>query len=328
MNPDSATRLVSVAVISRHGQRTSVGMKAIEEGLFDDVNGQLTDNGRQQLQLLGQMVKTRYSVLFEKQMPEITVKSSGIKRCVDSATSVVSGITDASVSVTIDNRLLLFPNTTCPSNVALMMQVVESEEIGNLVERFSDIQEVAEKSLRKEVNSLDLMLFSDAITTNDGNGEEVPKGITDHLVQRMNEFEATFMHAMVANRQLVQTWIGPFYSDLFNAFQNTEQSRLLIYGTHDVMIDGISRTLDATPPCTRPPYAASFIFELHQNVSTGQKFVAAFYWTPGDQFPGSPVAPAGCVKGELCNWEDFWKDLPSLKPLESIVNEKLTVKVH
>ena len=302
---ESPSKLVSVAVISRHGQRTPSSMQ--DFNLSDsDADGHLTGKGVEDMKQFGGQFRAFYSDFFKDGMPEIVAKSSTKQRCVDSAASFVSGLNpEVNISV-VSSGMLTFPRPDCPAVISVMNQILASEEYSIFLQRHQDLGISTEKTLKRsqQISNKKISKLAEYITIKLANGETLPDGISAPSLQHFRALEALYMCSISSSQQLMHLQIETLMQDVLRMLQEARGPRIVVYNTHDIIIDMIARTMGAFADGRLQPYAASFILESHQDASKNC-FVKAFYWTPQMKLPGSAVAPSTCDKTTLCQLDEF-----------------------
>lgn len=314
--PDDETdegTVIAVILVSRHGERTRIGPLTNSSGYNattedETGDGQLTLRGQTEMRGLGLLVRDRYDEFFQSEGLMVTLKTADKQRCIDSATQTLNGTSyDGNYELQLDDSMLVFPKPDCPATLAIMNYTTNTDLFSDFRTRFSDLRQLAlgNTSMDPLTETFATILFAENLISDALIGD-LPDNISNKTIERADTFMNAFMCSLSAGLPMQQLFTPPLINDIMGFMRNAtiEEPRLVIYNTHDILLDFLLRSMDSFDESKRQGYGSTIIFELRQQ-EDGERVVRVFHWDTESEFPGTAVVPQPCSPGEACAWRVF-----------------------
>ncbi|KAL3280836.1 hypothetical protein HHI36_004067 [Cryptolaemus montrouzieri] len=330
---DTDGELLAVSLLYRHGDRTPESF--YQDDPYKDPSfwpvlpGELTNDGKRRHYNLGKWLRERYNdFLPQKYSPtDIYVRSADINRCLDSATTDLSGlfppkddqIWDSTLpwqpipvhTVAIETDGVIELEKPCPKFDYLSKKLANTGTYGKIEKNNKKLYEYLTNATGDHIHKLSQAshlydtLFIESLynyTLPDWTKEVYPEPLLTCSKQSFAFRTST--------PKLAKFRVGQIFHKIekqFNNFTSKSTShthKLKVYSVHDSNIFDILNSL-GTPNMELIPYAATLIFELRN--STSGTFVRMLYKTDNV----TAVSIGGCDLN--CSYSDFLKKLKPLK---------------
>nr|CAH7716399.1 unnamed protein product [Callosobruchus chinensis] len=315
---DDESKLLSFVQIFRHGARTPV-LFYKEDPYKDSTywsglkNGQLTEEGKQQLVKLGQYIRQRYADFIPKNYSEnfLSVTSVTTKRNKQSADSYLKGLfseqEDFSNAIHIDNSVLR--RFIQPTYILQYLKLVKTEKT------FTNFIKKHEKCLKYLKNQATIpipeRLFYtyfvwDTLSIEGRKNLTLPEWTKSVFPEDVTDITRMFSKTMCYNKAMQKIVAGPFMNLVTEHFtkvvdQSTNQ-RVFLYSGHDVNLMCLLNTFGIFDLFNYdvPAFASSIIFELRKN--SEKTFVNGYYKVDENLHP---ITFRGCQFD--CDYDEFKK---------------------
>ncbi|CAI2357054.1 unnamed protein product [Caenorhabditis sp. 36 PRJEB53466] len=304
-----SSKLISVHVVFRHGARAPVLNVTSEEAktYFYRGLGQLTDEGIEQAQLIGELLKDRYvdsTFIDAKMIPsQLVFRSSPVERCLMTIQTVgnvmFSNVTPPVQTVARDDDFLLLPKMDCPFLIDDYQKHFNLSEKEKNVAR-KHIWDISERALaraaldtehlknRSKENIPALLLEKEA-------GLAVPSWFNEEAYKEAKEvfYGALSVMSSVGDyysprgiRPKAGLLLNQIFEDInkrVNCYQENkkdcELKRFQAFSTHDILILSILEALglreSVLGPKTPPEFMATLIIETR--LIDGEAVVKVMY---------------------------------------------------
>lgn len=289
------SKLLILAIISRHGERSPMGSFPTDPHPVTNVTewpmgtGMLTPAGRERMWRLGQRIRRTYGDFLDGNV-DIRGYSNSDQRCIDSGEEFVGGLGTADLAFTINNDILQSRGKECPTYGHTLDAAIKSVTVREEMAR----HEVFLRGLQNDTGLRKINLdwaerVSRILQQERDIGKQLPTWATKGTMKWLNLFAdyqfCVEMRGSLANRKLL---VGQFYEHLMNQLRGADKSsrKLLIYETHHSLIGALLETLGAGS-MSMPAYGASLVFELREDQATGNRSVTPNYiydtYNPGSR---------------------------------------------
>lgn len=286
----SGKRLLAVAVLSRHGPRNPFPFPVTVHGVTGD--GEMNDWGHEMMCLLGKKIRQTYHPRLSRSSSpaghvDVHAMSSPSKRCVQSAMDTLSGLTPGT-QVPVEEDPLLAIKTQPMRAEFLRVHESFGDVIASAIPDPKPDQD-AETQVRTVIQHCDNVHIWIA------NGNPLPDSLSPQVRDRMSQYmRAYYDHNYLEpmfRRSSCQLVMQVITSDLTLA-ANSYRPTILLYNTHDAMIDMLMYELMGHLPDgpAQQPFAASLTFELEQEEKEdGNRVIHVWYNKEVHLFPGEKI---------------------------------------
>lgn len=284
----STSRLLAVAVFSRHGERNPSEFPVTVFNVTGDAL--LTARGHEGMRRLGQKIRDRYQQFFTAvHDPDIRVKVSPFPRCSESAEDTLKGLVPGTeVPIETDRKLLI--RFEAPTDQFLAVHHTYADITASVYKDKPQHED--------DVNTvvMNTLIHSDNVRTCVDIGRPIPDSITSQMVERMREYLAQYVRSLISTEEELRKralgFITTVVTDLLTA-ADSGKAAILIYNSHDVNIDYILTFMNFLPEGpARQPYAATLTFELHEDMESKDRLIHMWYNKEVDLYPGQLLRTA------------------------------------
>eukprot|EP01136_Pigoraptor_vietnamica_P000448 Opistho-1_new@25773 len=300
-------------------------------------SGQLTPQGWRQLGDLGRSLREAYVDRHGFLPPSgddgdgpnaslIYVRSTNIRRAIESAQGLVSGLLPPSHSKkTVDVNILqehvenMYPGAVrCDRMKEVKHAFRAAQESLAIGVEYAPIRDMISKAMNIPVDDLPSMhsLF-DEFVCRDAHGVKLPEGITGEIVSELERLSNKhWFDVYRAHKEMVRLGIGRFVGEMLSDMEATlrgeKRARFHVYSGHDTTLAPLLVGLDLLD-LHWPAFAASLTYEVMRNKADGSRAVRVLY-------NGKPRALAACKDaalskdGTLCPYGRFVEIVSELVP--------------
>ena len=342
----SSSRVKSVVVIVRHGDRTPrVSFPTDPHPVTDpsewpDGVAQLTSAGRARVARLGHLIRHRFPELFAALDPlsddDMLIQSSSTDRTMETArilASAISGHDRQSINMTADgnaDRMLrnLYPN--CSSADAAMDTLLSSREVQHFMDQERDLmQRLKQWTGMKRLNPLDVHDVQDVLQAEAESGKQLPSWATPDVIRRINRLTEAFFCVTASSRFLRRHFTGLIMNDLKKRLEklanssiaNQDKRKLLVYASHNFLLQWLLWDMGSVQRLQAPAFAAAIIIQLRQEMdqhgsqATDKDFkVQAEYLQligPDQQMKHESLTMPSCHRQFACPFSQFFAHVQS-----------------
>ncbi len=277
--------IIFAAVVVRHGARhmlSSKYMNITNNAEFLRNPGRLTNVGKRQLYLLGRQLADMYMVqsqlLGTRLNPyQICVRSSGTNRTIESVQSLLSGLFQPGLGLSLSNQEFS-PHTECTTAIKADEKQY-TKEFSKLSDKYSDFYKNLAKYNLSVANIEDVYMLYDNILAARGNAVDINIKLTpeDNEMLHTVSYEENMKHfprSEVKVKLLTHVILSDVRKHFIRAVEDDvkkvpkEKSlRMAILQISDCHILALSKLLPIKL-LDNIPFAASVIFELHKQTDT------------------------------------------------------------
>ncbi|KAL5110124.1 Lysosomal acid phosphatase [Taenia crassiceps] len=286
--------LVHVHALFRHGDRSSI-TPYIFDGydpykVWPDGLGQLTQEGIEQLFLLGKWLRNKYGSLVGQNynVSSFHMRSSDVDRSLMSAEAMMAGffhLSDSPLSkyglqwrpvpthtvpTTTDSLLSVEP---CPRMAQRRNELLQSNEGLDLFKQHKKtIENVGASYGIKNITLMDIWRITDDLLCLRSHNATLPKWCTQDVAKELDLITDKLFRLLFTDREILKLAVGVFLKDAFDRMEEyihknaTDPSSplesLLAYSAHDTNVAPLLGALGAHVEEHRPQYAALIAMEL------------------------------------------------------------------
>ncbi|VDM32737.1 unnamed protein product [Hydatigera taeniaeformis] len=285
--------LVHVHTLFRHGDRTSVTPYLFDGydpfKVWPDGLGQLTQEGIEQLFLLGKWLRNKYSSFIDRNYNVSTfrMRSSDLDRSLMSAEAMMAGffhrsnsslskyglhwrpIPTHTVPTTTDTLLSFQP---CPRMAQRREELLQSKEGIDLFKQHKKtIDHVGTSYGIKNITLIDIWGIADDLFCLRSHNASLPKWCTQDVFQELDTITNKLFRLLYTDQEILKLAVGVFLKDTFDRMdeyihKNTSEfsslESFLAYSAHDTNVAPLLNALGAYADWDRPQYAALIAMEL------------------------------------------------------------------
>ena len=249
---------------------------------------------------------------------------------------------------------MLNPGAYCPAISAERKKIPDTPEYQACFKKYKDLLKHLSTVSGGNISSLfSAASLRDTLSIEKEEGFTLPDWATDDVMSQLKDIGDNVFHFLGMLEKIQRLNSGVFFKDLVDKFGDkiidnrditkTEdddkekrkkqyedrddsgpEKKLFLYSTHDAMISIVLQAMNQFNMLI-PPYAASVIFELHQdgvNGDTGlfisrkdigdEFYIRIFYLNDTEKEVLHQLLPPGCQSSDTCLFNDFVKAVPSL----------------
>lgn len=312
-----SSRIRSVVVISRHGDRTPV-MEISEQNetrkLVKGVSsGQLTPRGQKRMFQLGLMLRSRYrNLIYDK--ADIIASSSPAHRCLDSVRIARTALEPFSNGDIGEIDILSPFGKPCPALWSTIKKMAATSQYQGFMEDYSSLK--ISKHFNAPIDHLfELFAISDKLLV-DGMRSNVSNQFSNFSHEYLQKFISTYFCAYSSQLKVRNVIASPVFELILETFKDAAASddgkKILIMSTHDTLLSPMLRSFNSSDGST-PNYGASIIFELHQDHEGASDFwIESFYSNDKHDFSPIRLTASMCNGKSRCTLSDFSSNLQLL----------------
>ena len=286
------SRLVKVAVVHRHGDRTPYAPWTDIDPInktsdWPDGWGEMTMRGKKRMYSLGQFIGNRYASLYSQDKPDIRVRSSGSPRCVVSVLCLLAGAFPPKFGHYIYpglkwqpipfkiNDSMLNDAHYCPAVGIERQKLRLSGEEFEFNQNHQELYDfVVEKSGRNQRDTFATYALYDRLMLADQNGVQKPDWATQEVMEKLKEVAIKDFYFNSRTLKQRRLRLGMLFEDIIQGFKKSDK-KFLIYATHDVVISIILQ-LFPHHDMSLVDFGATIFFELHED-KKGDKLIKIFF---------------------------------------------------